>query len=84
VDVIVCSASVAEHVGSLAGTTVTVLIDDRALDPRAVEMLAAVLVRQDGVQASPSSGIVPSAPSPRLFDGSQRRRRATPAPAQAT
>src|SRR4030095_8416216 len=77
VDVIVCPASAAEHVGSLAGSTVKVIIDDRALDPRAVEMLAAVLVRQDGVQVTPAPatsasgrGILPS-------NGSQRRRRAT-------
>jgi DNA-binding transcriptional regulator YhcF (GntR family) len=77
VDVIVCPASAAEHVGSLAGSTVKVIIDDRALDPRAVEMLAAVLVRQDGVQVTPppvtsasGRGILPS-------NGSQRRRRAT-------
>jgi DNA-binding transcriptional regulator YhcF (GntR family) len=48
VDVVVCPASAAEHVGSLAGSAVKVMIDDRALDPRAVEMLAAVLVRDNG------------------------------------
>jgi hypothetical protein len=48
VDVIVCSASAAERVGGLAGSTVQVMIDDRALDQRAVEMLAAVLVRANG------------------------------------
>ena len=48
VDVIVCPASSAEHIASLAGSTVKVIIDDRALDPRAIEMLAAVLVRENG------------------------------------
>ena len=82
VDVIVCSASAAEHVSGLAGTSVEVLIDDRALDPRAVEMLAAVLVRHNGVQAPSAPGIVPRASSPRPPDGSTRRRRAMPAPAR--
>jgi hypothetical protein len=48
VDVIVCSAAAAGRVGGLAGSRVQVMIDDRALDQRAVEMLAAVLVREDG------------------------------------
>jgi len=46
VDVIVCSSSSAER--QLAGTAVQVMIDDRALDQRAVEMLAVLLVRQNG------------------------------------
>jgi hypothetical protein len=48
VDVIVCSTSAAERVRELAGPAVRVMIDDRALDPRAIEMLAAILVRQNG------------------------------------
>jgi DNA-binding transcriptional regulator YhcF (GntR family) len=48
VDVMVCSTSAAERVRSLAGPAVQVMIDDRALHQRAVEMLAAVLVRQNG------------------------------------
>jgi GntR family transcriptional regulator len=48
VGVIVCSTSAAEGVRTLAGTNVRVIVDDRALDPRAIEMLADVLVRQDG------------------------------------
>jgi GntR family transcriptional regulator len=51
VDVIVCSTAAAERVQALAGPAVQVLVDDRALDPRAVEMLAALLVRQDGSRA---------------------------------
>ena len=57
VDVIVCSTAAAERVRGLAGPTVRVLIDDRALDPRAVEMLSALLVRQNGER--------PAADSPR-------------------
>ena len=50
VDVMVCSTSAAERVRQLAAPSVHVLIDDRALDPRAIEMLSAILVRQNGVR----------------------------------
>jgi hypothetical protein len=77
VDVIVCPSSAAAHVGSLAGSTVELIIDDRTLDPRAVEMLAAVLVRHNGVQA-PAASAVPSGRRIRPFtNGSRRRRRTT-------
>ncbi len=48
VDVIVCSTPVAERVQRLVGSAAEVIIDDRALDQRAIEMLAAVLVRHNG------------------------------------
>jgi hypothetical protein len=48
VDVIVCASLAAERVRQLAGPAVHVMIDDRALDQRAIEMLAALLVRQNG------------------------------------
>jgi GntR family transcriptional regulator len=48
VDVIVCSSSAAERVRQLADPAVRVMIDDRALDPRAIEMLSALLVGQNG------------------------------------
>ena len=48
VDVMVCSTSAADRVRALTGSAVPVIVDDRALDPRAIEMLAAILVRQDG------------------------------------
>ncbi len=48
VEVIVCSTPAAEQVGRLAGSAVQVIIDDRALDRRAVEMLATLLVRHNG------------------------------------
>jgi GntR family transcriptional regulator len=48
VDVIVCSTAAAERVRRLTGPAVQVMIDDRALDQRAIEMLAALLVRQNG------------------------------------
>ena len=57
-DVIVCSTAAVERVRALAGTTVQVMIDDRALDQRAIEMLAALLVRENS--DSPTT-----APTPR-------------------
>ena len=48
VDVIVCSSSSAERVRQLAGPGVQVMIDDRALDGRAMQMLAALLVGGNG------------------------------------
>jgi len=47
-DVVVCSSSAAERVRQIAGPSTQIIIDDRALDPRAIEMLATVLVRQNG------------------------------------
>ncbi len=48
VEVVVCSTLAAERVRRLVGSTAEVIIDDRALDKRAIEMLAALLVRPDG------------------------------------
>ncbi|HET9426565.1 MAG TPA: GntR family transcriptional regulator [Gemmatimonadaceae bacterium] len=48
VDVIVCSSTAAERVRQLADPAMQVMIDDRALDQRAIEMLALLLVRQNG------------------------------------
>jgi hypothetical protein len=44
----VCSSPAAERVRGLVGSAVQVIIDDRALDKRAIEMLAAILVRENG------------------------------------
>jgi GntR family transcriptional regulator len=54
VDVVVCSTSAAARVRTLAGSSVQVIVDDRALDRRAIEMLADVLVRQNGVAVAPA------------------------------
>jgi len=51
VDVMVCSTSAADRVRPLAGSQVQVITDDRALDQRAIEMLATVLVQQHGARA---------------------------------
>jgi hypothetical protein len=48
VEAMVCSTPAAERVRALAGSAVQVIIDDRALDKRGIEMLAAILVGQDG------------------------------------
>lgn len=44
VDVLVCSTAAAERVRRLAGSTVSVLIDDRAVDQRGIDMLTSALV----------------------------------------
>src|SRR5439155_1297695 len=66
----------------LAGPTVQVIIDDRALDQRAIEMLAAVLVRQNGDGAIPAPAAARSGPSPRPSNGRNRPRRVARATAQ--
>ncbi len=44
VEVMVCSSKAAERVRGLAGAGMQVIIDDRALDKRGIEMLAGILV----------------------------------------
>jgi hypothetical protein len=48
VDAIVCSTSAAARVQRLVGPTVPVIVDDRALNQRAIQMLGAILAQQDG------------------------------------
>src|SRR5881296_2933580 len=72
VDVIVCSTAAAERVRTLAGPAVQVMIDDRALDPRAIEMLAALLVRQNGDGTVAAPPLVRRRLSPRPSAGRQR------------
>jgi GntR family transcriptional regulator len=48
VTAIVCSSSTAKQVQGLVDPTVPVIIDDRALNQRAIQMLGAVLAQQDG------------------------------------
>ncbi len=48
VSAIVCSSSSAEQVRGLVDPTVPVIIDDRALNQRAIQMLGAILAQQDG------------------------------------
>jgi DNA-binding transcriptional regulator YhcF (GntR family) len=51
VEVIVCSTPAVEQVRQLANGTTQIIIDDRALDTRAIEMLAAILIGQDESRA---------------------------------
>jgi GntR family transcriptional regulator len=77
VDVIVCSTEAAERVRALAGSAVQVMIDDRALDQRTIEMLTALLVRQNGDRPAGASGKGQRRLSPRPSSGRTRRRVAT-------
>ena len=65
VSVIVCSSSTAKQVQGLVDPAVPVIIDDRALNQRAIQMLGAVLVQRDG---DPSA-------APPLARGQSARRR---------
>jgi DNA-binding transcriptional regulator YhcF (GntR family) len=73
VDVIVCSSSAAERVRGLAGSAVQVMIDDRSLDERAIEMLAALLVQQNGDGPAAAARAGRRRPSPRPSNGRERR-----------
>jgi len=77
VDVIVCSTSAAERVRGLAGPAVQVMIDDRALDQRAIEMLATLLVRQNGDRLAAATPARQTGLSSRPSNGRKRRRGAT-------
>jgi GntR family transcriptional regulator len=48
VDVIVCSTSVAKRLQEVVGPTLPVIVDDRALNQRAIQMLGAVLAQRTG------------------------------------
>ena len=53
VDAIVCSTSAAERVRGLVGSTVPVILDDRALNQRAIQMLGTILAQQNGEPRPP-------------------------------
>jgi DNA-binding transcriptional regulator YhcF (GntR family) len=69
VDVVVCSTSAAERVRELGGHAVKVMIDDRALDQRALEMLSELLVRRNGKPPRAASPEVQGALSQRAPTG---------------
>jgi GntR family transcriptional regulator len=48
VEAIVCSSSAAARVQALVGPTVPVIVDDRALNQRAIQMLGIILAQQNG------------------------------------
>jgi hypothetical protein len=48
VDAIICASAAAARVRGLVGPTVPVIVDDRALNERAIQMLATILAQRDG------------------------------------
>ena len=89
VDAIVCSTSAAERVRGLVGPTVPVIVDDRALNQRAIQMLGAILAQQDGDHPTATPPLARGRLGPRAVqaspagsspggdgDGAGRRRRA--------
>jgi GntR family transcriptional regulator len=89
VDAIVCSTSAAERIRGLVGSTVPVIVDDRALNQRAVQMLGAILAHQDGDHPTATPPLARGRFGPRAVqaspagshpggdgDGAVRRRRA--------
>jgi hypothetical protein len=89
VDAIVCSSSVAARVQGLVGPTVPVIVDDRALNQRAIQMLGAILAQPDGDPPTATPPLARGRLGPRAVqaspagshpggdgDGAVRRRRA--------
>jgi hypothetical protein len=82
VDVIVCSSAAAERVRQVADPAVQVITDDRALDQRAIEMLAVLLVRQNGGRTATEPPTARRRPSAGRSDRRQRPPRTRRAVAQ--
>jgi GntR family transcriptional regulator len=85
VDAIVCSTSAAARVQGLLGPTVPVIVDDRALNQRAIQMLGAILAQQDGNRpprplARGRLGLRPGVPRRAVSRGRRRRGRQAGAP----
>ena len=86
VDAIVCSSSAAARIHGLVGPTVPVIIDDRALNQRAIQMLGAILAQQDGDHATATPPLARGRLGPRAVQASpagvafrERRRRGSQA-----
>jgi GntR family transcriptional regulator len=77
VAVIVCSTPAAERVRELTNGTTQIVIDDRALDMRAIEMLAAILIGQDAGRTLAAPRPARKHPS-RPIPPARRPMRATP------
>jgi hypothetical protein len=73
VSAIVCSSSTAEQVRSLVDPTVPVIIDDRALNQRAIQMLGAVLVQQDGDRPTATPPLARRGANPRSSRAATRQ-----------
>jgi hypothetical protein len=82
VDVIVCSSAAAERVRQVADPAVQVMIDDRALDQRAIAMLAVLLVQQNGGRMATQRPTAQRRLSPRRSDRRQPPQRAKRAAAR--
>ena len=65
VNVIVCSSSTGKQVKRLVDPTVPVIIDDRALNQRAIQMLGAVLAQHDGDRRAATASLARQRPRPR-------------------
>jgi DNA-binding transcriptional regulator YhcF (GntR family) len=75
VSAIVCSNSSAEQVRSLVEPAVPVIIDDRALNQRAIQMLGAILAQQDGDSPTATPPLARRGSDPRSSRAATRRRR---------
>ena len=89
VDAIVCSSSATARIQGLVGPMVPVMVDDRALNQRAIQMLGAILAQEDGDHATATPPLIRGRLGPRAVqaspaglhsggdgDGAGRRRRA--------
>jgi GntR family transcriptional regulator len=65
VSVVVCSSATAKRVQGLVDPAVPVIIDDRALNQRAIQMLGAVLAQHDGDHLTATSLLVREPPGRR-------------------
>ena len=65
VNVIVCSSSTGKQVKRLVDPTVPVIIDDRALNQRAIQMLGAVLAQHGGDRRAATASLAGQRPRPR-------------------
>jgi DNA-binding transcriptional regulator YhcF (GntR family) len=72
VNVLVCSTLVAERVQRLVDSTVPVIIDDRALDQRAIQVLGALLAQHDDERPATTPSLTRRSPDPRPSRGVPR------------
>ena len=73
VSVVVCSSSTAKRVEGLLDPAVPVIIDDRALDQRAIQMLGTVLAQREGARPAPPA-LARTRPDRRPAKASSRQR----------
>jgi GntR family transcriptional regulator len=65
VSVVVCSTLTAEQVRGLVDPSVPVIVDDRALNQRAIQMLGAILAQRDGDRPAAPPPLARKWPAPR-------------------